>query len=409
METKQRIISNISHLRQLVFEVTNKCNLRCRYCALSNLYISKNDGLGEMLSFDKAKILLDYLFSLRNSFESIGQPLIVSFYGGEPLINIKLIKEIIDYIEKSKYSKVIYGMTSNAVLLDQHIDYLVEKKFQLVISLDGNEHNNSFRINSSGHNSFNKVFKNVVLLQTKYPEYFEKFVQFNSVIHARNSVEDVFNFINSNFNKIPQFSSLNTSGINAKRKNHFNKIYKNVAQDIVASKNYKYLESKLFIQAHRVSILTNYVFKYSGNVYQSYNDLLFNIAENQNKQTGTCSPFAKKMFVTAKGLILSCERIPHRFAFGQIMDGKLNINYDNIAKIQNGLISKLSHQCSKCHFKNNCPLCIYTLDNIDDNNPKCNRFCSESDFEKYEQTTLNFLRDNPEYYKRILTEVTGKF
>lgn len=81
-------------------------------------------------------------------------------------MNYKLIKEIIDYVENIKEinRKFSFSMTTNAVLLDKYMDYLVEKEFHLLISLDGDEYGQSYRIGTKGENSFNKVITNVKLL-----------------------------------------------------------------------------------------------------------------------------------------------------------------------------------------------------------------------------------------------------
>jgi hypothetical protein len=55
-----------------------------------------------------------------------------------------------------------------------------------------------------------RFFKNVKLLQEKYPEYFNQYVDFNSVLHNRNNVEPTFWFIKDNFGKAPKIAPLNT-------------------------------------------------------------------------------------------------------------------------------------------------------------------------------------------------------
>lgn len=63
-------------------------------------------------------------------------------------MNMPFIRQVVDYIESLdiKNRKIQYSMTTNAMLLDRCMDYLAEKKFNLLISLDGNEWNNSYRV-----------------------------------------------------------------------------------------------------------------------------------------------------------------------------------------------------------------------------------------------------------------------
>lgn len=73
-------------------------------------------------------------------------------------------------------------MTTNAILLDRYMDFLAENEFRLLISLDGDEKGQSYRVDTKGKNSFDKVLANIQLLRSKYPSYFEHYVMFNSVL-----------------------------------------------------------------------------------------------------------------------------------------------------------------------------------------------------------------------------------
>ena len=58
------IRSNLINLKQIVFEVTEKCNLNCVYCGLSGLYQTYDVREQRDLTFEKAKLLIDYLLKL---------------------------------------------------------------------------------------------------------------------------------------------------------------------------------------------------------------------------------------------------------------------------------------------------------------------------------------------------------
>ena len=95
METRETVLHNLRHLRQLVFEVTDSCNLNCKYCGVSQLYEGHDKSEGKELPIKKAYLLLDYLFALRLKIAGVNYPLVISFYGGEPLLNMKFVKQII--------------------------------------------------------------------------------------------------------------------------------------------------------------------------------------------------------------------------------------------------------------------------------------------------------------------------
>ena len=84
-------------------------------------------------------------------------------------------------------------MTTNGVLLNKHMDFLVKHNFEVMISLDGGKHNNSYRVFHNGKSSFEVIIKNLNLLKSTYPDFFEK-VAYNAVLHNRNSVTEVYNY-----------------------------------------------------------------------------------------------------------------------------------------------------------------------------------------------------------------------
>lgn len=289
---------NIVHLKQLVFEVTDICNLRCKYCGYADFYQGYDERTGKVLSFKKAKLIIDYLHSLwkQNYVKGTSFPITISFYGGEPLLNVPLIKQIISYLESLEFvgKRFFYNMTTNAMLLDKYMDYCVAKEIRLLISLDGDEKGQSYRVDTLGRNSFSQVNFNVKLLQERYPKYFDKLVQFNSVLHNRNGVEDTYRFIKDNFNKSPRISPLNDSGIKNDKKKEFMNTYKNVSESLKQAHNCEALEAEMFVNGPNVSRIAKYIFAETNNVYNTYNDLFLDKSRLPVFSTGTCTPFLKK-------------------------------------------------------------------------------------------------------------------
>lgn len=187
--TTRNIGYNLQHLPQIIFEVTDACNLRCKYCAYADMYEGYDERENLKFPFNRAKLILDYLANIweNNKSENVIRPFTIGFYGGEPLLNVPFIKEVMEYAEglENIGRKIHYSMTTNAILLNKYMDFLAEKKVQLLISLDGDEQGQSYRVDPIGRNSFQRVFKDVKLLQTMHPTYFERYVMFNSVLHIK--------------------------------------------------------------------------------------------------------------------------------------------------------------------------------------------------------------------------------
>ena len=91
--TPEHVLSNLANLPQLVFEVTDACNLKCKYCAYGEFYGDFDKREDKMLPVSKAIRLIDYLNQHWNSERNTSAKsfMYISFYGGEPLMNFNFI------------------------------------------------------------------------------------------------------------------------------------------------------------------------------------------------------------------------------------------------------------------------------------------------------------------------------
>jgi uncharacterized protein len=401
----------LANTPQITFEVTDACNLRCEYCGYGKFYSDYDERKNQMLPTEKATRFLDSLIDLWKSSLNIstGRNVYISFYGGEPLMNFSFIKDIVNYLETSdcKTRQFTFSMTTNAILLDRYMDYLVEKRFNLLISLDGNEYNTSYRIDSKGENAFDRIVENVDLLKEKYPKYFEEHVNFNAVLHNRNSVESIHSFFKERYNKVATIGELNSSGIREDMIPEFEKTYKSSTESLLQSEHYSEIEKDMFLKSPTFQSATIFLMQHSEFRYANYNELLYGKPKGKYLiPTGTCLPFAKKVFVTANGRILPCERIGHQFAMGKIDDDKIDLDFAAIANKQNAYYAKIDKLCKKCHNQRGCVQCIFNLPDINqDKTPGCLGFMDKKGFEMFKRAQYGFLARNPEAYFRIMNDV----
>jgi len=300
------VLNNLANLPQLVFEVTDACNLKCKYCAYGEFYDDKDERHDSKLPIESAKRIIDYLVPLWNSDRNTSSkvPLFISFYGGEPLLNMDFVMSIVEYIKNEKviyHRDIRFSMTTNAVLLHKYMDYLADNNFNLLISLDGNEKNHSYRVDHSGISSFSRVKHNVDILREKYPDYFDKNVNFNSVLHDRSSVQEVYDFIKQNYGKVPNINEINSSGIREDKKEEFYRTYKNAKQSLHQSENYEDIVKGMLYKSSDYSGLMKYLEGYSGNYYNTYLDLLLDEKKNKVYSNG-------HMYTISKKDVYNCKR-----------------------------------------------------------------------------------------------------
>lgn len=408
--TAGHVVKALANLPQLVFEVTDACNLRCKYCAFGEFYDDYDYRENKNLPVEYATRLIDYLVPYWNSSRNVSAltPLRISFYGGEPLLNFGFIEQIVDYVEHRidcPHHRFSYSMTTNAILLHKYMDFLKEHEFSLLISLDGNERNDAYRVDKAGRSSFARVVANVDKLREKYPDYFERYVNFNAVLHNKNSVEEIYRFFKDKYGKIPRIGELNNVGIRVDKVREFNRTYRSTRESLRQAEHYEEIEQEMFMESANYKTLALFLFQYSGNVYDDYLELLYDKEQLKRIPTGTCLPFTKKMFVTVNGKILPCERIGHQFALGNITKDSIELHPQAIADIYNGYYAKMESRCQTCKNSRACIQCLFNLQGIEKRTPVCYGYMNETDFKRFAAQQMNFLRKHPDAYRKIMEKV----
>jgi uncharacterized protein len=400
----------LANSRQITFEVTDMCNLKCEYCGYGHFYDNYDNRAGRELDIDAAKRLLNYMLGLWNSplNMSHGKSIFISYYGGEPLLNIKFIKKIVRFLEQrgSPRNRFVFTMTTNALLLEKHMDYLVQKQFRLLISLDGDEKSNGYRVLKNGKPGYPLIIKNINALKEKYPDYFEKYVNFNAVLHNLNTVSSIHQFVKKNFNRVPRVGELKDIGVKNSKQKDFWKMYTSLKESFYDGlKDSMDIKKEMFINLPDVKQTSLFLLKYSGFVYENYRHLLSPGAFKKKFPTGTCFPFSKKIFVTAGGKILPCETIGHEFYLGTVTRNELKLDLSRIAEKYNAYFEKIAGQCQRCYNKDACSTCIFNLEFVT-HQPVCRREMNQTQFSDYVASNLTQLEWDPKMYKKIAEEVT---
>lgn len=284
------------------------------------------------------------------------------------------------------------------------MDFLVAHDFHILVSLDGNKINDSYRVDHNGKNSFDRVTRNVDLVREKYPKFFDKNINFNSVLHNRNSVEDIYSYFKTKYNKKPTISELNNSGIKTDKIQEFNQTYRNSEESLHQSEHYEKIEKDLFIDTSSYKSLLLYLQQYSGFYYRDYTDLLCDRTQLKYIPTGTCLPFSKKMFVTVNGKILPCERIGHQYGLGHLTTTGIELDVVEIARKYNQYYTKMENQCNYCKNKPSCIQCLFNIKDIE-KRPICYGFMNETILQQFKFKQYQFLREHPEAYRNIMEKL----
>lgn len=351
-ERDEIIQSAENELQQITLELTQKCNMACRYCIYGECNSDFREFSGEGMSWDIAKLGIDY--AITHSSKKIA----ITFYGGEPLIEFDLLKQCVDYSLENKINKEItFSMTTNLTLITSEIAcYLASiPNFSIVCSIDGpkNLHNKN-RVFQNGQGTFDKAIEGLEILINAYKEKAGSLISLSMVItslssFSLNSIDYFFknlSWLPEDINKSISYERISSDiEINAV-KNSNKYIYSNpigewaLKKILYSGENNNKLFTKNFIERHLLNI-HNRVLTEEPFPYYSMN--------------GCCLPASRRLYVTAGGDFHVCERIGKSPLVGNVNEG---LDKDTLIKKYLFEYTRQSiSKCSKCWAIRFCMSC----------------------------------------------------
>ena len=122
-------------VKALCLHIAHACNLSCKYCfAEEGLYHGKK---AELMPYEVGKQALDFLVANSGNRRNLE----VDFFGGEPLLNFDVVKQLVEYgreLEKTHDKHFRFTLTTNGVLLnDEIMEFANREMDNVVLSIDG--------------------------------------------------------------------------------------------------------------------------------------------------------------------------------------------------------------------------------------------------------------------------------
>ena len=142
-------------VKALCLHVAHTCNLNCAYCFASQ---GKYHGERGLMTFEVGKRALDFLMENSGSRRNLE----VDFFGGEPLMNWQVVKDLVAYarsVEKERGKNFRFTLTTNGMLIDENvIDFANREMSNVVLSLDGRkEIHDATRVDYAGNGSYDRI------------------------------------------------------------------------------------------------------------------------------------------------------------------------------------------------------------------------------------------------------------
>ncbi|GBE27604.1 hypothetical protein BMS3Bbin03_01532 [bacterium BMS3Bbin03] len=392
--------NNISHI---ILNVTDYCNLNCNYCKFSGHYYFEHIHSYKFMTEEIAKKSVDFLIDHSKNLKQ--EKLSIGFYGGEPLLNFRVIQYVVDYAKNKIKNPINFSISTNGVLINKKIaQFLIKNNFILNISIDGPKKiNDRYRRDKKGNGSFDQISKNLKLVKLMHFKYFSKRVGSIVTLSPPFKLKEVYDFFNY-FPDIPpgvvRISLVDTEDTGFYNQFNKNNIWKNY--DIQRKEIEKLFFRKII--SKKFEDISNFEWGYLGkSLIDIHTRDIFLLNENIDPN-GICIPGFERPLIGTNGSIYICEKMGYNFPIGNIDTG---YNIQLILKLMNDYI-KISHKCKNCWAVRLCKACFITakkgkiLDRVR-KNENCIKILS------YHENSLNFyckiMENNPQLLDRIVIPV----
>ena len=402
-----------TNVNMLTLELTERCNLRCKYCIYQDFNVGhRNYGTYDM-TFETAKSAIDFLIEHSSGVE-LSKKLILTFYGGEPLLQFELIKKCVDYAEsRQTRHEWLFAITTNCTLLtEDKINFFADKNFSLTASIDGyKESHDANRVFPNGDGSFDVAISNLKKLALAYKERGIEGprISINAVITPPYDFERI-DKLQAFFDSLqwlpdtaritwayaqsgpPEIEDLK-AGIDAEifRTEHSEPI----DLDPISEWHYEHMlssDNKLFTNESDMRSLM-----------VVHDRIITDYPTKVIPLNACCVPGSRRVYVTAHGKLKICERIGESPDIGNVFDG---IDFEALKHFYlDEYIEKSLPICKNCWSVRMCPLCyIYSYRNngidMDKKRLSCVRakFLNERALVRYHQ----LLETNPAALEELL-------
>lgn len=355
-------------LFKLVFNVSNTCNLNCKYCYANGGNYNRKDNLMTI------KTSNNIINSVIKKYDIIKT---VYFFGGEPLLNFKVIQNVVTQLKKYyKNQKIDFRVVTNGLFLTKDkIDFFDKNNFKLYISIDGPKKIHEYL---RGNGTYDIIINN--LRNIKNTELCNRTILLCTYTKYHQD--------NISFNKLTNFFE------NLGYKYTINGVETNNEKLKILENTLEFERKKEYIDISIDRILTN-----SNNIGISYelssviDALLFH-----NKHEHFCKELANNYsnVYDYNGDIYGCIRLL----------GKYKINDERIAKNN----KKNSLMCKNCWCKNLCTLCLANILLKTSKFPYNDNDCNLKKLYEYSlKKIIEMLNNNPDNLTKLLNNYCTNF
>jgi uncharacterized protein len=350
------------YMENLILQVTQACNLRCKYCPYSGTYENRRHTELSMPE-EIAKKAIDYLIDHSSEMPRLA----FGFYGGEPFLNFALIKKLTPYIkQKTRGKEYGYFITTNGTVMnDEIIQFLVENDVNLFVSLDGpKEVHDRNRCFGSGGGTFDVVMKNIEKVKKFAPEYVKERIKFNAVFVPEVPFCPLSQFF-TDFESIKDTLVMANNPSPYYRKDKIEKEQLDENPQYWDDVEYESLKYMLYKKGRlKKSDVSKIIYNWEErdrSAMEEKREIGIELPDSFHP-AGPCVPGSRKLFVTINGELFPCERLSETSKVCKLGTLDSGIDIEKARKFLN--IGRLTEEeCKNCWAARFCQACIASADN----------------------------------------------
>jgi len=377
----------------ICLELTEACNMRCKYCIYSGGYQNERTHGSRHMDWPTAKAAIDLLNARHQGAEGVGPG--VGFYGGEPLLRFDFLRRCVGYAKSLEWespSGVRFNLTTNGTLLtDRAIEFILDNNIAVMISVDGpqSEHDRN-RVFPNTQGSFAPVFENIKELHARASEeYRQTCLQFNCVVGPSSDLMKLNEFFTKNGDLFGQLI------VTFARPGH-----KAFFQEAPRDPQRQQRQSEDLFNAYREAHLGVFdphavEHRFVKELFERkfldlYKRHVCTAVQEEVNVTRMCFPGKRRPYVTVDGKLHICERINNRFPIGNVYSGfdipKITRLWNQFAKLMD------TEDCRSCWAVRLCELCFASVGGDGEFLPHLKRSMCDSVRSAWAQTLYEYCR-----------------
>lgn len=330
---------------------TYKCNLNCTYCTYSGIYPKERRHEPVSISLGLIKDVIDYIQKASSESEKVN----IVFYGDEPLMNFQGVRLIIKALETDEDKKYSFQIVTNGLLLNKYIvNFLVNKRIKMQISLDGPPHiHDRYRKTPDGHATHHHVIEKLELIRDIDLDYYNNCIGLSCTLAPPFHIDKVDQYFREN-SLFSNFSghrgNFSISIMNMEGTDFYSEDDKITFRKQMQPFKEAYIEYLLTGKKEKTQFIPSAM--YEAPFYAFAKKCISK--DDKWSYAGECIPGINGAAIGADGKLFVCNTF-NRYSIGSVQTG---IEKEKVRILRQAYLEVRNTVCRNCWLYRFCPVCI---------------------------------------------------